>query len=209
MCTHPLQLFAFCVLNYTVLYRVQQYSIFISSPGCTQTSLDHFSKRVGRIESSKEPEPVCAVAARPLSPLWGLKELETTQQLSTCAHCTLCLLWLKILQLYHLPPPLPSHISNSSYLFIHAMPAPVCQLLYCTLFFMYYFCEKYYKPITDNTIQLIVFLSTQANFVRLTNKLDLRTNSWKSSVGRGFTIFAHLWLPLPGGQYVSEQTSMT
>ena len=26
----------------------------------------------------------------------------------------------------------------------------------------------------------------------------------KSFVGRGFTIFAHLWLPLPGGQYVSE-----
>ena len=72
------------------------------------------------------------------------------------------------------PSALPSPTSSPSssqelFLPFHLMPAPVCQLLYCTtvlfqvlcckiknvsfifcvcLFFMYYLCEKYYKPIT-------------------------------------------------------------
>ena len=70
-------------------------------------------------------------------------------------------LWM-ILQLYHLPPPLP--ISNSSCLFTQCQPlfANHCTVLlyfsrYCTvrlktflflcLSFMYYLCEKYYEYI--------------------------------------------------------------
>ena len=77
------------------------------------------------------------------------------------------LLLLTILQLYHLPPPLPPPVSNSSCLFTRCQPlyASCCSVLlyfsrYCTvrlkmfslffvcLFFMYYLGEKYYKPIT-------------------------------------------------------------
>ena len=77
-----------------------------------QTSLDHFFKRVDRIESSKEPESV------PSSQAWV--------KLQPALH----LLLLTILQLYHLPPPLPPPLSNSSCLFAW------CQPLYancCTL----------------------------------------------------------------------------
>ena len=42
----------------------------------------------------------------------------------------LCFLLLMILQLYHLPPPLPPPITNSSCLFNPCMPAVV--LYYCT-----------------------------------------------------------------------------
>ena len=75
------------------------------------------------------------------------------------------LLLLTILQLYHLPTPLPPPVSNSSCLFTRCQPlyASCCtvlfKVLYCKiknvfftfcvcLFFMYYLCEKYYKPIT-------------------------------------------------------------
>ena len=76
----------------------------------------------------------------------------------------LCLLFLTILQLCRLPPPLPRS-SLQLFLPIHLIPAQVCQLLHCTtglfkglctarfkmfslllIFFMYYLCEKYYKP---------------------------------------------------------------
>ena len=40
----------------------------------------------------------------------------------------LCLLLLTVLQLYHLPPPLRPPVT----LLVNSMPAPVCQLLYCT-----------------------------------------------------------------------------
>ena len=70
---------------------------------------------------------------------------------------------LMILQLYHLPPPLHPTVSKL-FLTVHLMSAPVGQLSYSTvlygyqtvklkmfyflcLFFMYYMCEKYYKPI--------------------------------------------------------------
>ena len=63
--------------------------------------------------SSNEPEPVPSAAGKSDTGL------------------ALHLLWLTILQLHHLPPPpFPPPISNSSCLFT---PAPVCQLLYCTI----------------------------------------------------------------------------
>ena len=74
----------------------------------------------------------------------------------------LCFLWLMILQLWYLPPPA---VSNSSCLFTlwQALHTSCCTILlnfsrYCTvslkmfyflcLSFMYYLCEKYYRPIT-------------------------------------------------------------
>ena len=81
----------------------------------------------------------------------------------------LCLLLLTILQLYHLPPPLPPPVSDSL--------APVCQLLYRTTvlfkvleckilnvlyfvcFFMYYLYEEYCKHITYYSIILYSRLS--------------------------------------------------
>ena len=70
------------------------------------------------------------------------------------------------------------------------MPAPVCQLLYCTtvlfkvlyckmknvffifcLFFMYYLCEKYYKPITVQ-----YYIANCVSWVPRLTLLDLWTN---------------------------------
>ena len=113
----------------------------------TQTSLDRFFKTVDRIESSKEPEPVPSMSA--------------VCEIAACPR----LLLLTILQLYRLPPPLPPPVSNSSCLFTRCQPlcASCCTALlyfsrYCTvrlkrfyflcLFFIYYLCEKCYKPIT-------------------------------------------------------------
>jgi len=75
-------------------------------------------------------------------------------------------------------------VSNSSCLFT------LYQLLYCTtvlfkvlqckiknvyfLFFMYYLCEKFYK-LKYSTI--LYLLDTEAKFVGLMNKLDLRMHS--------------------------------
>ena len=71
---------------------------------------------------------------------------------------------LTVLQLYHLPPPFPRPVNNSSRLFTRYQS--LYQLLCCTtvlfkvlyykikvvlyflwVFFWYYLCEKYYKPI--------------------------------------------------------------
>ena len=115
-----------------------------------QTSLDCFFKWVGRIESSKEPEPVSSmsgmnkIAACPSSPIADDPSA--------------------------LPSPTSSPSSSQQlFLPVHSMPAPVCQPSYCTtvlfkvlyckmknvffifcvcLFFMYYLCERYYKPLT-------------------------------------------------------------
>ena len=79
------------------------------------------------------------------------------------------LLLLTILQLYHLPPPLPPPVSNSSCLFTRCQPlyASCCTVLlyfsrYCTVrlkmfyflcfFFMYYLCEKYYRGFPGGTV---------------------------------------------------------
>ena len=71
--------------------------------------------------------------------------------------------------------------------------SPVCQLLYCTtvlfkvlyckmkkcLFFMYYLCEKYYKPIT---VQYCI--ADCVNWVSRLTLLDLKTNwTYKHALG--------------------------
>ena len=119
----------------------------------TQTSLDRFFKRVDRIESSKEPEPVPSTS--------GVREM---------AACPPSLIVTIVDDPSALPSPTSSPSSSQQlFLPVHSMPAPVCQPSYCTtvlfkvlyckmknvffifcvcLFFMYYLCEKYYKPIT-------------------------------------------------------------
>ena len=85
----------------------------------TQTSLDPFFKRVDRTESGKEPEPVPSTS--------GVSEI------------SLCLLLLTILQLYHLPPPLPPPVSNSSCLFTRCQP--LCGSCCTTVLFKVLYCE--------------------------------------------------------------------
>ena len=89
MCVHLQVVVLLCTLL-TVLYRVQWYRISISSPKCPETSLKAavrwlaqyyldslgcFFKRVDRIETIKEPEPVPStsgvseIAACPLRPI--------------------------------------------------------------------------------------------------------------------------------------------
>ena len=112
------------------------------------------------------------------------------------------LLLLIILQPYHLPPPPPPPVSNS--LLIHLMPAPVCQLLYCTpvlfkvllLFtvtFMYYLCEKYYKPITvQYFIDHCVSWVPRLTWFNLKKKqLDLMNvlSEWNSFICRRLTVY--------------------
>ena len=103
-------------------------------------------KKVHRIKSSKEPEPVLSAS-----------------DVSKIASC-LCLLLLTALQLYDLPPSFPPPVSNSSscvFTWCQHLGASSCTALlhfsrYSTvrfkmlslLFFMYYLCENDYKPIT-------------------------------------------------------------
>lgn len=78
--------------GYNVIYNEKKRAI-------TQTSLNHFSKRVDGIESGKEPEHVASMSCvMKLQLLLGL-------------------LLLTILQLFCLPPPLPPPVDNSSCLF--------------------------------------------------------------------------------------------
>ena len=122
------------IQGYNIIYKEKKRVM------STQTSLNHFFKRVDGIESSKEPEHVASTSCvMKLQLLLGL-------------------LLLMILQRYYLPLPLTPPVD--SFLPVHSMPAPVCQLLYCTtvlfkvlycmilnilffMFFMYYLCEKY------------------------------------------------------------------
>ena len=176
------------ILCYRVIYDKKKRAT-------TQTSLDRFFRRVDRIESSKEPEPVLQHQA------WVRLQL------------ALHLLLLMVLQLYHLPPPSPPPVSNSSCLFTRCQPlyASCCTvLLYfsrqCTVrlkmfyfvFFMYwvgqkvrsgfsirgyekpewtfwptqyYFCEKFYKPITVQ-----YHIANCVSWVPRLTLLDLWTN---------------------------------
>ena len=101
-------------------------------------------KRAGRIESSKEPEPVPSTS--------GLSEIAVCPP-SPIADNPLA---------SPSPPPLPPPVSNYSCLFIQChlcVPAVVLyfsrycfvrlkNVLFCGLCFMYYLCEKYYKLFT-------------------------------------------------------------
>ena len=86
----------------------------------TQISLYHFFKRVDRIESSRESEPVPSTS--------GMSEIAVA----------LHLLLLTILQPYHPPLPPPPSVSNSSCLFTR------CQLLdaSCTTVLFKVLCGK-------------------------------------------------------------------
>ena len=94
---------------------------------------------------------------------------------------------LTILQLYHLPLPLPPPVSNSSYLFTGCQPlyascstvlmyfSRSCTMrlkMFCLFFvfvFMYYLCEKYYRPIT---VQF--YIANCVSWIPRLNLLDLQ-----------------------------------
>ena len=135
---------AAAVQNAIQCYRVT----YKKKRATTQTSLDHFFKRVDRIESSKEPESVPSMS--------GVSEIAACPPFPIADDPSALLS----------PTSSPSS-SQQLFLPVPTMPAPVCQLLYCTtvlfkvlyckiknvffilcLFFMYYLREKYYKPIT-------------------------------------------------------------
>ena len=87
------------------------------------------------------------------------------------------------------------------------MPAPVCQLLYCTtvlfkvlycktknvffifcvyLFFTYYLCEKYYKPITVQ-----YYIDDCVSWVPRLTLLDLQTNwTYEHALGMELVLYA-------------------
>ena len=86
---------------------------------------------------------------------------------------------LTILQLYHLPPPFPPPVSNSS----PCRPAVVryycvfqgnctirLKMLNFCFFLMYYLCEKSYKPIT-----VLYYIADCVNWVPRLTLLDLQT----------------------------------
>ena len=120
------------------------------------------------------------------------------------------LLLLTILQLYHLPPLLPPPVSNSSCAFTQCQPLYAdCSdvLLYfsrhCTirlkmfyflsLFFVYYFCDRYYKPIIlqyyiANCVSWVPRLTWLNLQVGLTNTLS----EWNMFVCRELTVFQSL-----------------
>jgi len=132
-------------------------------------------KRVDRIESSRESESVPSTS--------GMSEIAVA----------LHLLLLTILQLYHLPPPLPPPVGNSSSLFTR------CQLLdascttvlfkvlhckmknvfsiFCAHFLMYYLCEKYYKSITIH-----YNIANYVSWVLRLTSLDLKEQMWLTNM---------------------------
>ena len=124
------------------------------------------------------------------------------------------LLLLTILQLYYLPPPPSPPVSNSSCLFTRCQPlyASCCTVLlyfsrYCSVrlkmfylfIFMYYLCEKYYKPITVqyyiadcvSWIPRLTLLDLQTNW---TDERALRTRTQNSFLCRGLTVSSFLLL---------------
>ena len=182
-CVHPLQVVVLlCTLLYSTLQSTVVPYLYFKSRMSSMTRKKEllprhhwfiFFKRVDRIESSKKPEPVPStsgvseLAACPLSPIAGDPSA--------------------------LPSPTSSPRSSQQlFLPVHSMPAPVCQLLYCTtvlfkvlyceiksvflyflcLLFIYYLCEKYYKPITVQ-----YYIANCVSWVPRLTLLDLRTCS--------------------------------
>ena len=97
--------------------------IIQSVPSMWTFKLQIFKRCEHASGSRKEPKPV-----------------PSTSGMSEIAPLLLRLLLLMILQLYHLPPPLPPPVSNSSCLFTE--PASVGQLLYCaTILFKVLYCK--------------------------------------------------------------------
>ena len=104
---------------YAVLFRGKGYSTFISSPGCTQTSLDRFFKKVDRIESSNKPEPVSSMS--------GLSKIPACPPSPVADDPSA-------------PPSVPTPVGNSSCLFTPCQPLcascytrPLYFSRYCTL----------------------------------------------------------------------------
>ena len=98
-----------------------------------------------------------------------------SNHVSPIMQLALCLLLLMILQLYHLPPPLPSPLINSSFLFTRyqSLCASCCTVLFrvlyceiknvvfifCILFFLCIACVKSIINLLQySTIQLVVLV---------------------------------------------------
>ena len=109
------------------------------------------------------------------------------------------LLSLLILQFYHLPPPLPSPVSNPAFLVTWHQPvyAPCCTVrwfskhctvrfkmfyLFLWVFKVYSLCEKYYKPITAQ-----YYIANCVRWVPRLTLLDLGTNwTYEHALGMEF-----------------------
>ena len=115
------------------------------------------------------------------------------------------LLWLKILQLYHVPPPLPPPVSKSPFLFtrcqtlwVSCCTGLLSKVLYCKIknvffifeFVMYYLCKTYYKLMTVQYYSWLCYLGTEANFVGLNEQIGLKNvlSEQNSSVCRGLAV---------------------
>ena len=138
-----------------------------------QTSLDHFSRGWVELNPARN-QNLC-------------HQYQTSVKFQLALH----LLLLMILQLHHLPPLLPPPDSNSSFLSTRCQPlyASSCTVLlyfsryypvrfkrfpyYVCLFFMYYLCEKYYKPITVQYCIADYVIWVRWLTVGLTSKLNL------------------------------------
>ena len=106
---------------------------------------------------------------------------------------------LTILQLYHLPPPHPTPVSNSSCLFTRCQPlyASSCTVLlyfsrYCTvrlkmfifcvcLFFMYYLCKSIINLLEYSTV--LQYIANCVSWVPRLPLLDLQTNWTCKQIG--------------------------
>jgi len=128
MCLYPLQVIMLCVLkcckeysNTISLFQAQNVIYDKKKKrATTQTSLDHFYKRIDRIESARK-QNFC-------------HQRQVWMKLQLDVH----LLLLTILQLHHLPPPLLPLVSNSSCLFTQ------CQLLCASCCTVLLYFSRYY-----------------------------------------------------------------
>ena len=110
--------------------------------------------------STGNKSPTNKTLSLDLSKGWTCHQCQAWVKLQFALH----LLLLTILQLYHLSPPLPPPVRNSSCLFTGCQPPDAScttvlfKVLYCKtnnvffifvcLFFMYYLFKNYYKPVT-------------------------------------------------------------